>query len=228
MVFSSQSSGELVMFRKSSLAFAVAGLCLAATFTPADAQPFRSQWKTIPTAATSHLGQLVLTPIAAHIFCREFPRQCAVHRGRLPTDADGRVVLNQRTFHQLAHVQNRVNATIIPKNDRDQYGVPDRWMVGVRKGDCEDFALEKRRQLLNAGWPSSALVIGLGRDRWGQDHAVLVVRTTSGDFVLDNQQEGVVPIERSRSRVTSVQSPSNALQFARVRITNRQILAANY
>jgi predicted transglutaminase-like cysteine proteinase len=59
-------------------------------------------------------------------------------------------------------------------------------------GDCEDYVLLKRRLLMQAGWPREALLITVVRDKRGDGHAVLTVRTNKGEFVLDNQNEKVL------------------------------------
>ena len=53
-------------------------------------------------------------------------------------------------------------------------------------GDCEDYALLKRRILIEAGWPREALLLTLVRGADGEGHAVLTVTTDKGDYVLDN------------------------------------------
>ena len=50
----------------------------------------------------------------------------------------------------------------------------------------------KRRMLMQRGWPASALLITVVRDELGEGHAVLTVRTTSGDLVMDNRLDDVV------------------------------------
>jgi predicted transglutaminase-like cysteine proteinase len=42
-----------------------------------------------------------------------------------------------------------------------------------------------------AGFPRQALLITVVRDKKGDGHAVLLVRTDRGDFVLDNQEQKV-------------------------------------
>ena len=53
-------------------------------------------------------------------------------------------------------------------------------------GDCEDYALEKRRRLIEAGVSAEALSMAVVVTRRGERHAVLVVAFESGDVVLDN------------------------------------------
>ena len=61
------------------------------------------------------------------------------------------------------------------------------WTYPTSAGDCEDYVLLKRR-LLNKieGIALGNLLITVVRKRDGEGHAVLTLRTTRGDFVLDN------------------------------------------
>lgn len=58
------------------------------------------------------------------------------------------------------------------------------------RADCEDFALSKRAYLMEKQWPSSTVLMtyAIYKNAQGLDegHMVLTVRTTKGDFVLDN------------------------------------------
>jgi hypothetical protein len=45
-------------------------------------------------------------------------------------------------------------------SDREQFGKEDVWSLpATGRGDCEDFALMKRKLLIERGWPSSALLL---------------------------------------------------------------------
>ena len=65
-------------------------------------------------------------------------------------------------------------------------------------GDCEDYVLLKRRMLMQAGWPREALLITVVRDKKGDGHAVLTVKTNRGEFVLDNQSSQDPALEHDR------------------------------
>lgn len=87
----------------------------------------------------------------------------------------------------LAEVNARVNRAIRPVKDA---AAGDDWSLpladGRRAGDCEDYALEKLRALAARGVPRSALNLAVAVTPGGESHAVLVVSTADGDFVLDN------------------------------------------
>lgn len=51
--------------------------------------------------------------------------------------------------YKLAERINRdVNASITYKTDLAQYGTPEHWCLPSNFGDCEDYALLKRKLLL--------------------------------------------------------------------------------
>jgi hypothetical protein len=59
----------------------------------------------------------------------------------------------------------------------------------AKAGDCDDFALEKRAQLSEAGVPFTAMRLALCEVETGEPHAVLVVKDEEGnDWILDNRQ----------------------------------------
>jgi len=71
------------------------------------------------------------------------------------------------------------------------YGVEEKWAIPTTAGDCEDFALLKRKQLIDAGFSPSDLLMTVVLQPNGEGHAVLTVRTDRGDFVLDNMRNKV-------------------------------------
>ena len=101
-----------------------------------------------------------------------------------------RIDLDAPTMAMVIDLNDRVNHGIQPATDEEVYHVPDYWVApgigpGVR-GDCEDYALEKRRLLIESGVPASALSVAIVRTPAGEVHAVLVVSAKQGDYVLDN------------------------------------------
>ena len=77
--------------------------------------------------------------------------------------------------------------------DLEHWGVVERWNYpDDGHGDCEDYVLAKRRLLIQAGWPREALLVTVVRDKRGDGHAVLTVKTDKGEFVLDNQNDQIL------------------------------------
>lgn len=98
------------------------------------------------------------------------------------------------TSDQVAAVQRTVNAGVTYRTDAEQYGLPDLWRDAKLggAGDCDDFALAKRRALLDAGAELAALRLAICRTPAGELHVVLIVTTERGDLVLDNLREAPV------------------------------------
>ncbi|WP_164212860.1 transglutaminase-like cysteine peptidase, partial [Stenotrophomonas maltophilia] len=51
--------------------------------------------------------------------------------------------------------------------------------------------LLKKQMLIRAGLPASALLITVVRDRKGDGHAILTVKTDRGDYILDNENDEI-------------------------------------
>jgi predicted transglutaminase-like cysteine proteinase len=118
--------------------------------------------------------------------------------------------LTQQAWRDLVRVNRWVNESIRPVTDLEQWGVVERWSYpDTGKGDCEDYVLLKRRMLMQAGWPREALLITVVRDKKGEGHAVLTVKTDKGDYVLDNQEEQVLLWSETGYRFVKRQSQSD-------------------
>ncbi len=172
---------------------------VAATEANASYQDGFSQNRRVPIRKISRKGGK-LPPFAYIQMCVKNPGLCQNRPGRLAT-AGTKVRMTQELHAQLASVNAAVNRKIKPVRD----GTTDTWNVNVSRGDCEDYVLTKKLQLQATGWPSRALSIAVVRTRWGEKHAVLVVDTTSGRYVLDNLNRNVVPISRAPYRFLTMQ-----------------------
>ena len=156
-------------------------------------------------AAFVAVGATARAPIGYVEFCNELPMECAGSNGE-PRD----VVLSAKVWKDLVRVNKWVNDSIAPMTDMDHWGVVEKWSYpDDGKGDCEDYVLLKRRMLMQAGWPREALLITVVRDRRGDGHAVLTVKTDKGDFVLDNQEEQVLLWSDTGYRFVKRQSQTN-------------------
>jgi predicted transglutaminase-like cysteine proteinase len=116
----------------------------------------------------------------------------------------------------LNQVNQSVNREVKKASDLDLYGQPEYWSLprlvdGKLYGDCEDYALEKRRQLIAAGVPQSALSLAVAFTARGESHAVLMISLKSGDWVLDNLTPWATPWEDLNYRWVERQVPGTAL-----------------
>ncbi len=121
-------------------------------------------------------------------FCNRYATDCDVE----PLSAVD-VDLTAEAMKDLDRVSRQVNAAVKPETDMDHWGVVDRWDYPMDgKGDCEDYALLKRKILMAAGYPRQALLMTVVKDHEGEGHAILTVKTNRGEFVLDNLDDKVM------------------------------------
>jgi predicted transglutaminase-like cysteine proteinase len=126
------------------------------------------------------------------------------------TTAPRDLILSRQAWIDLVRVNNWVNETIKPLSDLEHWGVAERWSYpDDGYGDCEDYVLLKRRMLIQAGWPREALLVTVVRDKNDDAHAVLMVSTDRGDYVLDNQNDNVLFWSETGYRFVKRQSQSN-------------------
>jgi predicted transglutaminase-like cysteine proteinase len=134
------------------------------------------------------VGDITRAPIGWVEFCVEYDPEC-----KTTPSAPRDVVLSADAWKDLQRVNLWVNTNIKPMTDMDHWGVVERWNYpDDGYGDCEDYVLQKRRMLIKAGWPREALLITVVRDRNGDGHAVLTVKTDKGEYILDNQRDDIV------------------------------------
>ncbi|KAA2235296.1 transglutaminase-like cysteine peptidase [Salinarimonas soli] len=137
----------------------------------------------------AHAGPGTAAPPAFGAFCRSHPGQCA-RVGPLVE----RIALTPARLAELRSVNASVNGAIREMGDLEHHGVEDHWSLAEDgRGDCEDFALLKRKMLIERGWPSSVLLMTTVSTPSGEGHAVLSVITDGGDLVLDNKTGAVLP-----------------------------------
>jgi predicted transglutaminase-like cysteine proteinase len=173
--------------------FAILVALIAAAFTlsqgrlitPAKAQAETDLPRTPPLAISSEVAE----PTAAWAsFCERVPAECAINQSEPEA-----ISLTPDIWQTLASINERVNTTIRPISDQQHWGVVDRWDYPEDGyGDCEDIQLLKRKLLIEAGLPRRALRMTVVLDRAWAGHAVLMVRTDRGDFILDNERRAVL------------------------------------
>src|SRR5258708_5462706 len=110
-------------------------------------------------------------------------------------------------------VNTAVNRSIAPKPD---LSVTRKWRDDATQGDCKDYAMAKRSQLLDRGWPVSALLIAVAQIPSDEMHAVLIVLTDKGELVLDNLRYGITPWKALPYRSHKMMSPENPLFWRRI------------
>ncbi|MEO9297409.1 transglutaminase-like cysteine peptidase [Devosia alba] len=167
----------------------------------------------------THAGTTSI-PIGHAEFCQSRPDECRPNAQIVPS-----IALTETLWLQLLHVNAQVNATVVPVTDQDLYQVTEFWTYPNGYGDCEDYVLAKRRELINAGWPASTLLIAVVKQANGEGHAVLMARTDRGDLVLDNQVGSIDLWSATPYQFIKRQSQANAGQWVDM-IDNREVVVA--
>ncbi|NWJ23872.1 transglutaminase-like cysteine peptidase [Rhizobium sp. RM] len=191
--------GHFATVAAMAVSTALVGLGQAQAFTPGGIARSGS-------AAQSRPGLFMvarretLPPFAFAKFCVAESDQCRTHGTETTVD----LIKEKRAL--LQRINSEINTKIAYSDDN---GAADDWKINVTQGDCEDYALTKREQLLKAGWPSGALRIATARLNNGVGHAVLIVSTTKGDLVLDNRTNVVKPWFAAQLRWVKIQSPED-------------------
>lgn len=134
-----------------------------------------------------HVYGYTKPPVGHMHFCKRNPIECQA--GPI---SDSRVELTPSLWSDLEQINYIVNRTVAPRSDHELYGISEHWAFPYHSGDCEDYVLLKRRMLMERGWPTSALLVTVVRDETGRGHAVLIARTSRGDYLLDNKRNAVV------------------------------------
>lgn len=164
-------------FTKLAYAALILSISGQATYAAAPAGMGRS-FQLPPASAFISTSRTTLAPFAFVRFCRANLADCEADNSASIVD------LTKENRRKLQSVNVAVNRSIRPVNDSPK---DDVWAADVLSGDCEDFALTKRRHLIAQGWPARSLRIAIARTQSGDGHAVLVVKTSEGDLVLDNR-----------------------------------------
>lgn len=133
-------------------------------------------------------------PLSFQMFCVVNPSDCR------PGGAS-KISLTQETLTILERVNARVNRSIRPRQDSAAMQV---WRINPRAGDCKSYVVSKRHELIRAGLPASALRIAFVKTRAGEGHAVLVVKTSQGDLVLDNLTGEIKQFRQTGHRLISM------------------------
>lgn len=142
----------------------------------------------VKAAAHMPVGQQVLPPRGYVAFCMRNPAEC-----QGGTDTPQNMTLTPARWTELNRVNDYVNNNIPQIEDRDNYGVSEYWAYPNQNGgDCEDLALLKRKMLIERGWAPSDVLVTVVREWNGNGHAILVVDTDKGEYVLDNKNWAIV------------------------------------
>ena len=145
----------------------------------------------LPAGATAsglsmQVGRVTSQPIGHYDFCKKFNSECEPVKG-----SGSAPKVTDRGWEVIRDINRAVNLSVMPKTDLALYGKEEHWTYPDTSGDCEDYVLLKRHMLMERGFSAADVLITVVRKLDGEGHAVLTVRTSEGDFVLDNLDDEV-------------------------------------
>jgi len=146
------------------------------------------------------------SPKGANAICQTYQWACSVQSTRNLSFAAELALVHK--------VNAKVNATTRAVSDDQQYRMAERWSLPTNAGgDCEDFALLKKKELVRHGVDPKRLLLATVLDRRRVPHAVLVYRSNNGDLLLDNLTAKVLSWHRSGYIFLRMQNPDNPRQW---------------
>ncbi|MBO9655679.1 transglutaminase-like cysteine peptidase [Agrobacterium sp. SOY23] len=131
-------------------------------------------------------GGITSQPIGHYEFCQKYADECNIRSKVTPPPR-----VTDYGWGVVREINTSVNTTIVAMTDQEIYGKDEVWEYPTTAGDCEDFVLLKRKKLIERGFSVADLLITVVRKPDGEGHAVLTLRTTDGDYILDNLTDDV-------------------------------------
>jgi predicted transglutaminase-like cysteine proteinase len=184
-----------------SIGFAMFAGALAVGGADAHSRPLPDSNSLTPIAEATP----TLAPFQHVRFCLRYPSDCKT----TPTESE-RIDLDAETSELLMRVNQSVNRSIIPTPKSYGPNLGDGWTIAPEMGDCNDYAVTKRHELLESGLPSKALRLSVVKTASGIGHLVLVVVTTRGDIVMDNLTEVIRPWQSTDYHWLKIQSVTDS------------------
>jgi predicted transglutaminase-like cysteine proteinase len=163
-----------------------------------------------------------LAPFQHVRFCLRYPADC-----RSNATEDERIELTGENSELLDRVNRDVNAAIAPEEKGYGKNLREAWTIAPFWGDCNDYAVTKRHELLRSGLPAKALRLAVVRTKSGDGHLVLLVATTKGDLMLDNLTDAVLPWQSADYQWIKIQSASDARSWYNVRVSGASVSPAD-
>jgi predicted transglutaminase-like cysteine proteinase len=189
-------------------------IATAVGLSPSATTLFGSSKASVRLFGQIELYDPVLPPIGHSRFCLRYPDDCRV-RG---IDFRRRfIAFTARRHEELNQVNRRINREIIAASTPGN-GAFEQWLISPSAGDCNDYAVTKRHELLRQGWPSRALLLSEVVVPTGEHHLILIVRMKDGDMVHNLHPQILSAIAASRQyRWVRMEMPQNPRFWARAR-----------
>jgi predicted transglutaminase-like cysteine proteinase len=186
-----------------------------ATLAPADRLELMPARPPLTAITRIEFSTPVLAPMAHTFFCLKYPAECKVHNVMF---RGGAMTLTAKRWDELERVNAAVNRAIIPHPNRAGLAA-EKWLIAPKAGECHDYAVTKRHDLIALGWPERDLLLSEVVTSWGEHHLVLVVRTSDGDLVADSLTGHIRDWTGAPYQWLRIQTPQNPTFWSSVAST---------
>ncbi len=169
------------MLKRIFVAIAVS-IGIAATATaPSQAMSISSAARSISaTMPVRNVEFSERTKFSYQLFCLQYGNECR-------TSSRNVVAYTSKLRTVLASVNRSVNRMMPDIRARREF-----LSLTPLSGASDDYAMMKRSHLIRAGLPAGALRVASVTTPEGRSHSVLVIATSTGEFVLDHRQASVM------------------------------------
>ncbi len=169
------------MLKRISIAIAMSIGIAATAVAPSQAMSISSAARSISASMPVRTVEFSeRATLSNQLFCLQYGNDCR-------TSSRNVVAYTSKLRTVLASVNRTVNRVMPEIRARREF-----LSFNPRPGAGDDHAMMKRGQLIRAGLPAGALHVASVTTPEGRSHSVLIVATSSGEFVLDHRQASVV------------------------------------
>jgi predicted transglutaminase-like cysteine proteinase len=167
------------------------------------------------------VGAITSQPIGHNEFCLTHKDECNIKSANTVAPR-----VTEFGWNVVRQINSKVNHDIMPMTDMEIFGRDEVWAYPKDVGDCEDFALLKRKMLIEAGFSPADVLMTVVRKPDGEGHAVLTVRTSDGDYILDNLEPDVKLWSETPYRFLKRQASFNTGRWVTIENSDEVVVGA--
>jgi len=167
------------------------------------------------------VGAITSQPIGHYEFCLTHKDECNIKSTNTVAPR-----VTEFGWNVIRQINSKVNHDIMPMTDQEIFGRDEVWAYPKDVGDCEDFALLKRKLLIEAGFSPADVLMTVVRKPDGEGHAVLTVRTSDGDYILDNLDTDVRLWSETSYRFLKRQASFNTGRWVTIENSDEVVVGA--
>lgn len=167
------------------------------------------------------VGAITSQPIGHYEFCQTHKDECNIKSTNTVAPR-----VTEFGWNVVRQINSKVNHDIMPMTDQEIFGRDEVWAYPKDVGDCEDFALLKRKLLLEAGFSPADVLMTVVRKPDGEGHAVLTLRTSDGDYILDNLSPDVKLWSETPYRFLKRQASFNTGRWVTIENSDEVVVGA--